>query len=88
MESGRVKILVMEDDKRIASLLQCGLAQIGNTVDISYLCEEREQLACDSSYDVVILDIKLPDMDGMDVCRALRSSGVHSPAHADGAGQH
>lgn len=74
-----MKILVIEDDLRIASLLQRGLSQMGNTVDLSYDGKSGFQMACDTLYDVIILDIKLPGKDGIAVCKELRKSGVIAP---------
>lgn len=73
-----MKILVVEDDKRIATLLQRGLQQLGYTVDLAHHGEDGFQMALQTPYDVIILDVKLPGMDGMTICRSLRQSGVHA----------
>ncbi|PWI55037.1 response regulator transcription factor [Sulfoacidibacillus thermotolerans] len=73
-----MKLLVVEDDKRIASLLQRGLTQLGHTIDLAHDGEDGYYLALNSAYDVIILDVKLPSMDGLTVCQELRKSGIHS----------
>jgi two-component system response regulator MprA len=67
------RILVVEDDAKIADLLRRGLAFEGYAVDVASDGESALTLARDREPDVVILDLMLPGMDGLQVCRRLRA---------------
>jgi DNA-binding response OmpR family regulator len=74
-----VRLLVVEDNPRMAELIRQGFVQLGYAVDAverGYLAEEE---AVAQSYDVIILDVMLPDKDGVQVCRDLRRQGVGTP---------
>jgi DNA-binding response OmpR family regulator len=71
-----VRILVVEDNKNLAQAIQRGLMEHGYGVDLCHLGQEGEDLAASESYDLVILDVMLPDRDGMVVCRNLRRRKV------------
>jgi DNA-binding response OmpR family regulator len=73
-----VRILVVEDNENLARVVQRGLEQHGFTVDVAHRGEQGEELAATEAYDLVILDVMLPDRDGMVVCRNLRSRGIAS----------
>ena len=72
-------ILVVEDDQRLARLLQRVLAEERHAVDIAYAGGRGLDLALSGGYDLIILDLMLPDRDGVDVCRALRAEGIEVP---------
>src|SRR6185437_7789987 len=66
--------LVVEDDPRLAEMLSEYLGQAGFRVTLAATgATAQRQLAADASYDAVILDLMLPDMDGLDVCRQIRT---------------
>jgi two-component system response regulator MprA len=67
------RILVVEDDAKIADLLRRGLAFEGYAVDLAANGESALALARDRAPDLVILDLMLPGMDGLEVCRRLRA---------------
>ncbi len=67
-----MKILVVEDEKRIANAIKKGLEQEFFIVDISHNGEEGYDLASTEDYDLIILDIMLPNMDGLTICDNLR----------------
>ena len=69
------KVLVIEDDVNIADFVKRGLAQKGFDVNVAFTGGQGLEAAKSTSPDVVVLDLILPDMDGIDVCRELRSSG-------------
>jgi len=67
-----MKILIIEDEKLIADNLKIGLEQHRFTVDVAYTGEEGYNLANEFNYDVIILDLMLPDIQGEELCRKLR----------------
>jgi len=74
-----MKILVVEDEERVAHFIQKGLKEEGHAVDVSYDGEDGEFLAEVNDYDLIILDLMLPKKNGIVVCRELRASGVATP---------
>ncbi len=73
------RILVVEDEAKIANLLKRGLVEEGYDVDLAADGTEGLTLALGRSYDLLVLDIGLPELDGMDVCRQLRAKGRLTP---------
>jgi len=67
-----MKILVVEDEHRIASSIKKGLELEGYTIDVAYDGEEGFDLAATGDYDVIVLDLMLPKMSGIELCQALR----------------
>jgi len=67
-----MKILIIEDEKQIADNLKEGLEQHRFSVDVASTGEDGYKLVNDFDYDVIILDLMLPDMQGEDLCRKLR----------------
>jgi heavy metal response regulator len=67
-----MRILIVEDDTDVARFIEKGLKEQGYDVDVAYNGEEGLSLATAASYDLIILDILLPKIDGMTVCRKLR----------------
>ncbi len=74
-----MRILVVEDEKKIANLIKRGLKEEGYAVDLAADGVEGEFLASTNQYDVIILDVMLPKMDGIALCESLRSKKVSSP---------
>jgi DNA-binding response OmpR family regulator len=72
-------ILAVEDERRLAQLVRRVLEEEGHTVDVAYDGEEGLQMALDGTHDVIVLDVMLPQMDGIEVCRALRNNRVDTP---------
>ncbi|MGW2892633.1 response regulator transcription factor [Streptomyces griseoruber] len=77
--SSKTTVLVVEDESSIASMLTMALQFLGFEVVTAARGSEALTLATSRSPDVVLLDVVLPDMDGFDVCRGLRSAGVNAP---------
>lgn len=67
-----MRILVIEDEKKIADSIKKGLKQEKYVVDIAYDGESGYDLASGEEYDVIILDLMLPLMDGLTICKKLR----------------
>jgi two-component system OmpR family response regulator len=74
-----VRILVIEDDPITAELLQRSLTREGHAVDLCATTAEGVWLAGEVPFDAIVLDGVLPDGDGFDVCRALRTAGLATP---------
>ncbi len=72
-------ILVVEDEERLAALVRRVLAEERHAVDVAHDGESGLDLADSGTYDLVILDVMLPGMDGFEVCRQMRADGVHTP---------
>jgi len=67
-----MRVLVVEDEEPIASAIERGLSRLGYAVDLAYDGAEAIEKAGVNSYDVVCLDLNLPRVDGLEVCRRLR----------------
>ncbi len=74
-----MKVLVIEDDTGIANLVRRGLEQSHCVVDIAADGAAGLQMALESSYTVIVLDLMLPKLDGWKVCEELRSRRVRTP---------
>ena len=77
--AGSVRVLVVEDDKKIASFVTSGLKQAGFAVDHSPDGEDAYALASATPYDVAIVDVMLPKMDGITLVQNLRRGGIRIP---------
>jgi two-component system response regulator MprA len=73
------RILVVDDDVKILSLMRRGLAFAGYTVDLAEDGELALSIARDQPPDLVVLDVMLPGMDGLEVCRRLRAGEPNLP---------
>jgi DNA-binding response OmpR family regulator len=72
-------ILVVEDDLRIAEFVTTGLEESGYTVTVAHDGEDAFLAARYSDYDLIVLDLMLPKMDGIEVARKLRAAGKATP---------
>lgn len=66
------KVLVVDDEKLIVKGIRFSLEQDGMEVDCAYDGEEAFKLAQENEYDMILLDVMLPKMDGFEVCQAIR----------------
>lgn len=73
-----MRVLIVEDDHTIAQAIKEGLEQESFAVDVAYDGEEGYASAAYESYDLIVLDIMLPGMDGIEVAKRLREKNVHS----------
>jgi two-component system, OmpR family, response regulator len=74
-----VHVLVVEDEPKMAALLRRGLHEEGLVADVARTGEQALAHATHPAYDVIVLDVMLPDIDGLEVCRQLRSRQVRTP---------
>lgn len=76
-----MKILIIEDEKKVASFVKKGLQEEGYTVEMAHDGEAGLglALAADNGYDCIILDIYLPKLDGLSVLRKLREQKIRTP---------
>ena len=74
-----MRILVVEDELKMAGLLRRGLREEGHAVDLARTGDDALWMARATEYDAVVLDLMLPGLDGIEVCRQLRDGGVWAP---------
>lgn len=74
-----MRVLIVEDNPKMAGAIQKGLRSHGYAADVTHSGFEGEDLASVEPYDLIILDLMLPDRDGVDVCRNLRRRCVDTP---------
>jgi len=74
-----VKLLVIEDDRTVGQYVKRGLAEAGSQVDLVADGAEGLRVASEGHYDVVVLDLRLPSMEGREVLRTLRDRGNTVP---------
>ncbi len=74
-----MRILVVEDERKVASFLARALRESAYAVDVAVRGEQALELAQSNTYDAILLDIRLPDLSGVEVCRRLRQWGVEVP---------
>ena len=70
-----MRVLIVEDDRKISTYLKRGLVEQGYAVDAAYTGREALEWAEVVSFDLIVLDIMLPELDGLTVCRMLRNRG-------------
>lgn len=74
-----MRILVVEDELKMAALLRRGLAEEGHAVDVAATGDDGVWMAQAADYDAIVLDLMLPGLDGVSVCRRWRENGVWAP---------
>lgn len=74
-----MRILVVEDEPRIADFISRGLTENGHSVDVAADGEEALHWPSVADFDLIILDVMLPAVDGLEVCRRLRNDGLRMP---------
>jgi len=74
-----MRVLIAEDERKISAYVKRGLEEQGYAVDAAYTGREALDWAQSAPYDVIVLDIMLPEMDGITACRELRALGNRSP---------
>jgi two-component system, OmpR family, response regulator len=74
-----MRVLVVEDDVKMAALLRRGFVEEGLAADVARTGDDARWMAEATEYDAIVLDVMLPGADGFEVCRRLRESGRWSP---------
>jgi len=74
-----MKILLVEDEKGVANFIKKGLAEENYSIDLAIDGEEGFHLAISGLYDLIILDVGLPKMDGFEICEKLREQAIQTP---------
>ncbi len=72
-------ILIIEDERRLVTVLQRVLSEEHHTVDVAFDGTTGLERAASAGYDLIILDLMLPGIEGMELCKALRASQVQTP---------
>jgi len=79
MEQNKPRVLVIEDNRDLAHIVAMHLEDLNMSVTKSYNGKDGFQLACKKHFDLILLDIMMPRMNGIDVCKELRNKKVHTP---------
>jgi DNA-binding response OmpR family regulator len=74
-----MRVLLVEDERKIATYVKRGLDEQGYAVDIAYTGREALEWAEMVEFDLIVLDVLLPEIDGLTVCRTLREQGCRTP---------
>ncbi len=74
-----MRVLVVEDERKLGELLRRGLGEEGYAADLADRGEEALWMAQAVFYDAIVLDVMLPGADGFEICRRMRGNGVWSP---------
>lgn len=74
-----IRVLLVEDNGKFAELVQRILTLDGIGVDVAPSAEEALRMVTRARYDAVVLDVMLPGMDGLELCRRLRRGGLRAP---------
>jgi DNA-binding response OmpR family regulator len=74
-----MRILLVEDERKVASFIARSLRENAYAVDVAVTGEDGFELACENSYDAILLDVRLPGMTGIELCRKLRREEIQSP---------
>jgi two-component system, OmpR family, copper resistance phosphate regulon response regulator CusR len=73
------KILLVEDEAPVVSFIKKGLSEEGFEVSVAFDGKTGLKLALENSFDLIILDIMLPEMNGLEVCKAIREENTNVP---------
>jgi len=74
-----MRVLIVEDELKMAKLVRRGLITQGLAADVAVRGEDALWMAGATDYDAIVLDVRLPGIDGIETCRRLRDDGVTSP---------
>src|SRR5713226_2523570 len=74
-----MRLLLVEDERKVASFIARALRENAYAVDVAESGEKALELGSDVTYDAILLDVRLPGLSGVAVCRELRQQGVEAP---------
>jgi DNA-binding response OmpR family regulator len=74
-----MRILIVEDERQMAEVLRRGLSEEGHAIDVAQTGPDGLAMATSGSFDVIILDVMLPGLSGLDVARRLRGARIRTP---------
>lgn len=74
-----MRILLIEDERKVASFIARALRENTYAVDIAETGEKALEMGTDMLYDAILLDVRLPGISGIEVCRELRQRGIEAP---------
>lgn len=74
-----MRILIVEDEHKIANSIKQGFEQESYAVDVAYTGTDGYDMASTEEYDAILLDLLLPGMDGVTICKRLRAGNIHTP---------
>src|SRR3981081_2392430 len=74
-----MRILLVEDERKVASFIARALRESTYAVDVVETGEKALESGTDASYDAILLDVRLPGLSGIEVCRELRQRGIEAP---------
>ena len=74
-----MRILLVEDERKVASFIARALRENSYAVDVAETGEKALEHATDVTYDAILLDVRLPGISGLEVCRELRQQGIEAP---------
>lgn len=74
-----MRLLIIEDEQRLSNTIRKGLVEEGFAVDQAYDGEDGQYLAQSENYDLIILDVMLPKIDGVTLCQTLRQKKIKTP---------
>src|SRR5258708_9986218 len=74
-----MRLLIVEDERKLARLLQGLLQDENHAVDLAFDGEEALEFVRSGDYDLILLDVMLPRMDGLEVCRQIRGKRIQTP---------
>lgn len=74
-----MRVLVVEDERKVASFVARSLREQGYSVDVAETGERGLRLGTSNLYEIILLDVRLPGMTGMQLCKELRQAGIETP---------
>lgn len=74
-----MRVLIVEDERRLSNIIKKGFIEDGFAVDQAFDGEEGQYLAESEQYDLIVLDIMLPKVDGLQVCKEIRKKSIKTP---------
>ena len=74
-----MRILLVEDERKVASFIARALKENTYAVDVAETGQKALELGADVTYDAILLDVRLPDLSGIEVCREFRQRGIEAP---------